>query len=136
MKNLDKLSDTIDDFFKSQRADEYFKEIKKLRKNKNRYINKYTNLLKKCDNINIFMDKIFLWEHKYEEKKYMNGVSATSNFFQIIFNVWERNGKEEVIDEPFLTESYTWLEYTFKIYVGQGVYFRVVKNNKIIFYSY
>jgi hypothetical protein len=80
-------------------------------------------------------DKYLKWEEKYQEFWYKRFVETHSNIFLAITNIVREYGNEPKFseDEVFLATSVEWKGYVFKLYVGQGSFWRIEKNGEIIF---
>jgi len=84
-----------------------------------------------------WMDKFVEWEKKYEEMWYKRGVETSSLFFNSLYGFIRKNGVDVSDrysdDYLFLSASDEWRGYTFKLYQGQGCFYKIEKNNKQIF---
>ena len=78
------------------------------------------------------------WEEKYEEFHYKHRQTLTEsillyNVFEILQRVY---GTEvEIGDEDFCADRFEWSGYIFSLFVGQGSFWRVEKDGKLIFQS-
>lgn len=125
----------MDKWFNSEKGKKYFASIQFKRERKQHYIDKYTSIINNMSDVELsdMIDKIIIWENKYETMKYTHGIEASSNIFNLFFEIWAKNGKANNFDALFLSASFTWKKYTFNLYHGQGSVFKLIKNNKIIF---
>ncbi len=65
-----------------------------------------------------------------------NNVLTSSILFENIINVISKTAITiNDLEESFLAEAFNWNGYTFKLFVGQGSYWTVEKNNELIFCS-
>lgn len=72
------------------------------------------------------------WEEKHEEI-----CQNTSVIFSRIIFYCRQNGSPVENDgtEDFLCDIFTYRDYTFKLYCGQGCFWRITKKRKVIFQS-
>lgn len=94
------------------------------------------NFLKKLSKkeIDRWFDKFLEWETKYEDMWYDRGVLTSSNLFGAVIDYFENNSKILKIDqEDFLAQVFKWGKYTFKLYQGQGCFWRIYRKNEQIF---
>lgn len=88
--------------------------------------------------IDIWADKFIKWENNYEIYQYdYNHVQTQSRILDAVTEYCKQNGKEIRIrkDEDFCTLGFKWKKYTFKLYQGQGAFWRIWKGKKVIFTS-
>jgi len=117
--------------------DEFISSYGKKLETKENVKQKYINI------INSFTDeefeekfhKFLIWEEKYEEMCYQRHVLSNSNIWDFVFDTSVEHGKELDIYEDFLGGAYEYRGYIFKIFHGQGCFFRIEKDDKIIFQS-
>lgn len=86
--------------------------------------------------IHTWMDKFLEWEAKYEEYWYTERHTQTSSLlFNCLMKYTEKKGKKvkQTKYEDFLAGAHKWKGYTFKLYVGQGSFWRVIKDKEEIF---
>lgn len=99
-------------------------------------ISKFINNLPE-DRIDIWMDKFLKWEKKYEEYCYdVRHVQTSSQIFNGLTDYIEQNGKlvkSTKNDSMFFAGGWKWNNYIFKVYVGQGSFWRIWKGRKMIF---
>lgn len=88
-------------------------------------------------NISEVLERLLKWEEDFEEDQYKrNFCQTTSNIFSCLFEYVRKKGiQSEEINEDFLSEQYTFMDYTFKLYQGQGCFWRIFKENRQIFQS-
>ena len=75
-----------------------------------------------------YLDKFFEWEKNFQEKQYQRGVDTCSYLFFILTLALIPLKISHIIDEDFMEEHFTYLNYTFKLYNGQGSFWKVYKN--------
>jgi len=134
------------DFFGQEITDEeYDKILKDFSKHINQQISykmiqieRISNFIKKLsqEEIELWMDKFLKWETKYEEFQYDNRqVQTHSNIFGALMDFVESEGKSIRIykDEMFCAAGYKWNKYRFKLYQGQGAFWRILVGRKQIF---
>ena len=128
LKDIEITDKMMDDFGK------HLDEIKKRDDRNENRIRRYLSRLSDTQ-IDDTINKFFLWENKFEERKYKNGIQTTSMLFHSFIDYCEYHGKDvtEEFDEPFLSSAFIWGNYTFKTYCGQGCYTRILKQEKEIF---
>ena len=83
-----------------------------------------------------WFDKFLAWEEKYEDKMYRQGIITSSNIFGAVINYFENNSKIIKVgdeDEMFLSKAFKWKKYTFKLYQGQGCFWRILRKKEIRF---
>lgn len=88
--------------------------------------------------IHEWMDKFLEWEAKYEEMWYTKRYTITSSLlFNCLMTYTEKKGKKvkQTKYEDFLAGAHKWKSYTFKLYVGQGSFWRILKDKEQIFQS-
>jgi hypothetical protein len=133
----EKLKETIDAEENNNFMDEWFS---KLLYSHTRGLNRVSLMIEnlKDDELYVWMKKFFKWEEKYEELQYNMGIITSSNIFNSLFEFIYKKGTELKNDfsEDFLSGVYEWRGYVFKIYQGQGCFFRVIKDDKYLFQSY
>lgn len=92
------------------------------------------NLLE--DQLNAWMDKFLKWEEKYEEYCYdVQHVQTTSQIFNGLTDYIKENGKEigNTKKEMFFSGGWKWKNYTFRLYCGQGCFWRIWRKRTVIF---
>jgi len=94
----------------------------------------------KDDTVHDFIIKILKWEEKWEEMKYSKHfVQTESNIFAALTRLLMKMGTPLDVDgansETFLASGFTWEDFTFKIYIGQGAFVRVMYKEEQIFQS-
>jgi hypothetical protein len=83
-----------------------------------------------------WISKFFEWEKKYEDMWYFKRHTLTTSLlFSCFVEYTEKKGKKlkSFESEDFLAHVHKWKGYTFKLYVGQGSFWRIEKDGKIIF---
>ena len=109
------------------------KSIEKTQKEK---IIKYSDSLSKEKFEELFF-KFLSWEHEYEEMYYARYIETHSTLFGLVVDIAEEHGKPVLVslDENFLHKAFRWNGFIFKLYVGQGSFWRIQKGKKVIFQS-
>ena len=90
------------------------------------------------DELDVMAKKFFARETKYEEWRYTHhNEQATSVLFERVIRAIEKQADhpEEYPDDMFLDAMFMWRGYTFKLYCGQGCFWRIEQNNKTVFQS-
>lgn len=75
-----------------------------------------------------YLDKFFKWEKDFQEKQYQKGIDTNSRLFHILTLALIDLSKPLDVDEDFMREHFTYLNYTFKLYNGQGNFWKIYKN--------
>lgn len=76
------------------------------------------------------------WETKFEERLYKRHICGDSNLLRRLFDtIWAIGYKMSPNREMFLERKYIYKGLTFKLYVGQGSFVRIMKGKKLIFQS-
>lgn len=76
------------------------------------------------------------WEENFEERLYKKGIQGESWIFHLLMSTFEeRIGTRLDLEEDFLQCASRWKNFTFKLYAGQGSFWRILKDDKIIFQS-
>jgi hypothetical protein len=132
-------------FFGKELTDEEFEDLREdvriyfdnMFKHKERQLDHIEKFISKLsqEEIEKWMDKFLKWEEKYEEFRYdKRHEQATSRIFNAFTNFIKKNGKEmRRSSEMFCTGGWKWNKYTIKLYQGQGCFWRIWKNRKVIF---
>lgn len=96
-------------------------------------ISRFVNSIQTND-IDFYFDKFLEWEKKFEERKYREGILTSSNVFNAITDYVESVCDRHLnLDEDFLADAFVWRGYTFKLYVGQGSFWKILRNNEHYF---
>ena len=115
----------------------HFENKAKIESHQFQRIEKYFNSLN-SQQLDEWIPKFLKWEEEYEEFQYTERhVITSSNIFSTVLDVLKKYGSEHDVDdydEDFLSGVFTWGNYTFKLYCGQGCFWRIQDNDgKIIF---
>jgi hypothetical protein len=132
-------------FFGKEFTDEQWEVLKKdfaeiikkdlvYKKRQEERISKFIEKLSQ-EEIESWINKFLKWEDKYEERYYDKGIQTHSKIFGHLIDVLESKGKQIRIyrDEMFCTNGFKWNKYKFKLYQGQGAFWRIWKGKKEIF---
>ena len=97
-------------------------------------VEKYINSIPE-EELEIKFEKFLKWEEKYEEFHYTHRHCHTNSMiFSNIVAYAEKNGiKSKSLNEDFLSSKFTYKGYTFKLYCGQGCFWRIMKKRKFLF---
>lgn len=102
----------------------------------------YTRVLNYIVNLSpSLLDSEFIrflkWEEKYEEFQYdYRHKQTSSRLFNILMNVIKENYGTEMpvlYEDDFVSDKFEAFDYVFTLFVGQGVFWRIEKDGKIIF---
>jgi hypothetical protein len=96
------------------------------------------HIIKKLSNANdaeleIILNHFFKWEEKMEDLYYARCIQTSSNLFDRLYDAWVKLGEPFESDEDFFSGGSIYRGYVFKIFCGQGCFYRVEKNGEIIF---
>lgn len=131
--NLDKLREHFNNPENVKAAREHFAFLENNKQNNIRRIkDKIENLSDK--EVNVLFENFLKWEKKYEDYYYKKGILTESNIFEAICDYIQKYGKESDIEyDDFMTGSWDYKEYRFKLYIGQGSFWRIEKNDEFLF---
>lgn len=82
-----------------------------------------------------FVVNLCEWEKRFEERYYKKRILTTSNMFNLLFDAVSEKGNSRPCNEDFLTQKYIYKGLTFKLYCGQGCFFRITMRKRLIFQS-
>ena len=123
---IDAMMDQMADWIE---ADQQFQDHQRKR------IGKFIKGLSKGE-VDKWFDKFLEWESKYENMMYNRGVLTYSNVFGAVIDYFENNSRIIKVgeqDEMFLAKAFKWKKYTFKLYQGQGCFWRILRKGEQIF---
>jgi len=126
--NFDKLKELSKNFAKKQKFYDNHQEIR---------FGKFIDNIA-SDEIDNWMNKFLAWEKKYEEFRYkFRNEESESRIFNEVIKILEKKGKPIKIKETegFCAMGFSWNKYRFKLYCGQGSFWRIWKGRKEIFTS-
>ena len=125
-----KLQDITD-----EQIDEFVVYLENMRTRIERNVNKIRRYLssKSDEQIDEIITKFLEWESQYENNCYKKGIITSSILFESVLEYCEKHGIETDIEDDFLVKSIQWGDYEIYQYNGQGTFYRVIKNNEIIF---
>jgi len=120
-----------------EEMDDYFLILEKREQRLQKRVNSIRRFLssKSDSDIEKIIIRFLEWEQEYEERFRKKGILTTSKLFYAVMEYCETHGKKHDIDGDFLTTSTLWGDYEINLYCGQGCFYRVIKNNEIIFQS-
>lgn len=131
---MNKLFESID----LENALNRVRDKRKIERGQERRVRKFFNSLSKKE-LDIWIPKFLKWEEKYEEFYYKKYIEQDSRLFNIVIDIIEKRaeylGMTADLKEDFLSSAFRWNGYTFKHYVGQGCFWRIMKDGKQIFQS-
>lgn len=113
----------------------YFEQDAAFKRRRIDHISKFIDNLPE-DQIDVWMDKFLKWEEKYEEYCYdVRHIQTTSQIFAGLTDYIEEKGKEirNTKKEIFFAGGWKWKDYTFRIYCGQGCFWRIWRKRTVIF---
>lgn len=130
--DLNKVLENIADYFDS----DAYKQSIVVKNHQYDRINRYFDYIPdiKFDQL---VDRFLLWEKKYEEMYYKRNIETNSKIFSILMNIIQKDPDTIILDEQddFLSISFKYKQYTFKLYSGQGCFWRILRDNEQIFQS-
>ena len=125
--------------------DEDFKSFTDYLQEKEDILNRNTNRIRRFlssksdEEIDKIICNFIKWEDKYEEMYYKRSILTSSNIFSAVINYCSTHGIEIEIDdlpyEDFLGRRFSWGDYKFSRYDGQGSFWRIEKDDEIIYQS-
>jgi len=71
------------------------------------------------------MIKLLGWEEDYEDMWYKKGVETTSNLFDSVFEIAQELGCDLPNNEYFSAYKFSYKDFIFEMFSGQGCYYRV-----------
>ena len=81
------------------------------------------------------LDRFFIWEEALEDRYYKQYIQTSSCIMNILYKVWVENGVELELEEDFLSSAHEYRGHIFKLYCGQGCFYRVLRNGENIHQS-
>ena len=81
------------------------------------------------------LDLFFIWEEALEERYYKQYIQTSSCIMNILYKVWVENGVDLELEEDFLSSAHEYRGHIFKLYCGQGCFYRVLRNGETIHQS-
>lgn len=128
----------LKDALKDPKVIKYLKNHSNHIDRKGRYVQKMRSIIEPMSNAEFlkFVDRICKREEVFEERCYKKGIITTSNIFDILFDaVSQKEYSRPCNNEMFLAEKYIYKGLTFKLYVGQGCFYRITMGKRLIFNS-
>lgn len=133
---LDELKKHFEDPENVKAAQEYFSGKSE---KKERNISRIKHRIEGLSDIELdtLFDKFVKWEVKLEEHYYIDlHIQTSSNILSSIISYVKKYGAENDEEyEDFLSGSWSYKTYKFKVYSGQGSFWRIEKDGKEIFTS-
>jgi uncharacterized protein with von Willebrand factor type A (vWA) domain len=131
---LDKLKELLSDPVRVAKMKEDF--ARKIEVNANQFdrVQRYIDSIP-VDQFEARFEQFLKWEEEWEEDQYVRNHCMTSSriFGQIIKVLESRGTSLRNRREDFFSGGFKWGKYTFKLYCGQGCFWRILKGRKIIF---
>lgn len=125
--------------------EEFARKEKLKHDNKERRKEKIRMIIHNCNSIELDNRiKSFLkWEEKVEDNHFKNGTLKASNLFNCLLSLFVEEGlsvydsfvEKNPDKSDFLSDIYEYMGYELAIYVGQGCFYRILKDNECIFQS-
>ena len=112
---------------------EYLQQIED---NKQRGIDRISRFIDSIESneIDYNFNKFLKWEKEYEQMMYKKGILTNSNIFDSLMDYMETKCDRHLsLQEDFVADAFIWRNYTFKLYIGQGSFWKILKDNKQIF---
>ena len=132
MPDYEEMNRNLDEFIKSPDYDKFIERqvfARKLEQKQKDTINNYIDSLTKKE-LKVLIDKVIIWEQKYEEMLYKRYIQGESLLFSRIMSVLTEKGKHsKKIEEDFMCASFKWNGYKFNYYCGQGTILKIYNNN-------
>lgn len=125
-----------------EQMDEMLEDVKKFIQNDTNYEKhqneRFEKFIEKLsdEQIDFWMDKFLKWEKEYEDFRYLNRrEQSDSHIFSNLICYLKPKGASIKInrDEMFCTYGFKWKNYKFKLYQGQGAFWKIWKKRKLIF---
>lgn len=131
---FEKLKKLFEDPENIKEFKNYFKDTQKREKRNVERIGKIIDSLTESE-IEKKFEYFLEWERKYEDFYYNERQCLTnSKIFDTITDFVMAKGKHpKVKEEDFLSGVWDYMNYRFKLYQGQGSFWRIDKNGKTIF---
>lgn len=131
---LQKLRDFFDNPEEVAKMREHFRKIDMVLDHQSNRFKKYISSIPE-EKLSEEFEKFLKWEYNFEEDQYTrNHCLTSSNIFSCVISYARERGKQSKrLNEMFLSEKFTFSDYTFKLYCGQGYFWRIMKKNKQIF---
>lgn len=89
--------------------------------------------------VNSEFERLLKWEDKYEEFQYTHRYKQTeSKLFHTVIKIIKDEFSDELPitkDDDFVADKFEWNSYRFTLFCGQGSFWRIEKDDKIIFQS-
>lgn len=128
------LKDFFDNPEEVAKMREHFRKIDIVLDHQSNRFQKYISSIPE-ERLSEEFEKFLKWEYNFEEDQYTrNHCLTSSNIFNCIISYARERGKQNKrLNEMFLSEKFTFMDYTFKLYCGQGCFWRIMKKNKQIF---
>lgn len=127
----------LKDALNNKEVQAYLIKYNRRMERRDKYIHKMRELIAPMSNAEFlkFIDRICKWETVFEERYYKRGIETTSNVFDILFEAVSQKEYSRPCNEMFLSEKYIYKGLTFKMYQGQGVFFRITMGKRLLFQS-
>lgn len=116
-------------------VEKYIADLKIKREIQDKRLTSIRNFIESLseDEMYSLMDRFINWEKAYQEMWYKRGVETDSNLLNRITDLARDYGIQQEPLDDFQTLDTTWKGYRFKLYMGQGSFWRIYKDDIIIF---
>ena len=120
--NLADRKREIDEWFNSEKGEEYFSRIRREQDRETIWIDKISQLEKTLDDnkLETLMMKFVDWEYEFQMKRYRQGVNSCSNILALLFEFAYLHGTSIENNEDFPTESVEFRGFVINLTHGQG----------------
>jgi len=134
------MQEKLDASINSGEFEKYFSDKKLIKDHQISRIKKVFDLSYNSGNFNSDFETFLKWEDSFEDYWYTERFTQTnSNIFENLLDFIEGKSTKlnvEDYEEDFLCNVFSWNNYLFKLYIGQGSFWRIYKSDKLIFQSH
>lgn len=133
---LQATSDAFDKSLESGDVEIFIKEKEERQKKFDALVNQLQVFLdgKTDTELEIWMKDMSIVEDLYEKYFYFEKcMHKRSLGFSLLCTVAKRQGKQKRFFQDFCEDSFVWRGYHFKLFVGQGSFWRILKKKKLFF---
>lgn len=135
--DLKKMEEDFEKWINSEEGKLHFEKLALLDSNAKKWetliIKRITKLTD--EEFDQLMGKFFIWEEKFERRYWKRYIEANSNLMDRLFDVFATLGEIFDSNEDFYSQGYIYRGYIFKLFCGQGCFYRIEKNKKIVHQS-
>lgn len=126
-----KIEENFDNVNWDELREKYAQE-ERIKNEQKEKVAKYIDSLSE-ENIEKEFLRFLEWEDKFEERYYKKFIHTSSSIFYNVIEALQTRGKAIKSNEDFLSGGFKWNGYTFKLFCGQGCFWRISKGKKVIF---